>query len=403
MTRWPGGMPFLSTLVLTLMVMASALSSRRAAADDMLILTDGMKTGSVERYAGGVCTFDGAPVPRASIYYIGLDADLPPPTPRDPMRDEVHLRDGSVHPGPLVSIDAANVATETAIHPREKVAWIWLTPVPPGQGQAAPPSTAEEPDRRTYEWVGIIKVENRYAGRAGRHLWQAEYRVKLLEVPTNSTKPGRYPLAVSFPTNALEPIEIEYEIKADQNWDGEGYKIAYGANNVLISGDVTMRGRAGGRISGQTLVDSRVLLGDLLRLDAPAAAPQPPTAGITTQADYDRYLENAYSPVEPGWYYISIGFGGHDMDYGGKTGPPARLLSVYDGIVRGGLHPPFFDDPYLDFVHWIPAYGSDVVMVGRLDDPDQATVRGALNFARDANVGPGEHITIEWSFTRTRQ
>jgi hypothetical protein len=391
-------------LVLTLMVMASALSPSRAAADDTLILMDGVKTGSVEGYAGGVCTFDGAPVPRASIYYIGLDAELPPPTPQDPMRDEVHLHDGSVQPGPLVSIDDDEVVTESAIHPRKKVAWIWLTPVRGGQGQAAPSTTAEEePDQASYEWAGIIKVENRYAGRVGRHLWHAEYRVKLLEVPTTSSKPGRYPLAVSFPTSNLEPLELEYEIDADQNWDGEGYRVAYGANNVLISGDVTMRGRADGRIVGQTLVDSRVLLGDLLRLDAPAAAPQPPTAGIATQADYDRYLENVHSPVEPGWYFISIGFIGHDMDHGGETGPPARLLSVYDGIVRGGVHPPFFDDPYLDFVHWIPAYGSDVALGGRLDDPDQAEVRGALRFSRDGNVGPGEHITIEWSFTRTRQ
>jgi hypothetical protein len=406
-TRWREGLPVLRTLLLALVVTTSALVPSRAHAEDTLFLADGIRKGSVEGYSGGVCIFDGASVPRASIYFIGLDAELPPPALQDPIRDEVHLRDGSVHPGPLVSIDVDNVATESASFARKDVAWIWLTPLLGGQGQAAPSTTAtekdEEEERPSYAWAGIIKVENRYDGRVGRHQWQAEYRLKLLEVPTNSSKPGRYPLAVSFPTNNLEPIELEYEILADQNWDGEGYKVAYGANNVLISGDVTMRGHAGGRISGQTLVNSRVLLGDLLRLDAPATVPQPPTAGIATEADYNRYQENVHSPAEPGWYYISIGFGGHDMDYGGETGPPARLLSVYDGIVRGGLHPPFFDDPYLDLVHWIPAYGSDVVLVGRLDDPDQAEVRGALSFSRDGNVGPGEHITIEWSFMRTRQ
>jgi hypothetical protein len=372
----------------------------------MLIGVDGMRTGSVEGYASGVCTFDGAAVPRASIYFIGLDAELPVPTPQNYMRDEVHLRDGSVHPGPLVAIDADNVATENASYPRKQVVWIWLTPMLGGQGQAVPSTTGEEDtaeeERPSYAWAGVIKVENRYSGRTGRHLWQAEYRVKLLEVPTNSSKPARYPSTISFPTNNLEPVDLAYEITADQNWDGEGYKYNYMWSRV-VNGNVTMRGRASGGISGQTLADSRVLVGDVLRLDAPAAGPQEPTTGIATEAAYDEYRENYHSPSEPGWYFISIGFVGHAMDHGGETGSPAELLSIYDGIVRGGSMPPTGGDPYGDFVHWIPAYGSNVDLVGRLDDPEQAEVRGALSFSRDGNVGPGEHITIEWSFTRTRQ
>ena len=399
-------LPSLRTLSLTLAVIALTMVARVAHAKDILIMTDGMRTGAVQGYADGICTFDGAAIPRASIYFIGLDAELPMPTPQDYMRDEVHLRDGSVHPGPLVSIDADNVATEGASYSRKDVAWIWLTPMLGGQGQAAPPPTteedAEQEERPSYAWAGTIKVENRYSGRVGRHLWQAEYRVKLLEVPTDSRKPARYPSAVSFSTNNLEPVELAYEIAADQNWDGEGYAYKYMWGRV-VNGNVTMRGRASGRISGQTLVDSRVLGGDVLRLDAPAAGPQESTASIATEAKYDEYRENYHSPVEPGWYAIYVGFVGHDMDYRGETGSPGELLSIYDGIARGGLQPPAFDDPYRDFVHWIPAYGTGVDVVGRLDDPEQAEVRGALSFSRDANVGPGENIAIEWTFTRTRQ
>lgn len=408
MTRWRKDLLLLRTLLLTLIVTASGLAPGRAPAEDTLFLIDGMRTGSVDGYAGGVCTFDGAAVPRASIYFIGLGAELPPPQPQNFMRDEVHLRDGSVHPGPLVAIDADNVATENASYPREQVAWIWLTPMLGGQGQAAPSTTEEEDaaddeERPSYAWAGFIKVENRYSGRVGRHLWQAEYRVKLLEVPTNSSKSARYPSTISFSTNNLEPMDLAYEITAEQNWDGEGYKYSYMWGRV-VNGNVTMRGRASGGISGQTLVDSRVLVGDVLRLDAPAAGPQEPTANIATEAEYDEYRENYHSPSEPGWYFISIGFVGHDMDYGGESGSPANLLSIYDGIVRGGSMPATGGDPYSDFVHWIPAYGSNVDLVGRLDDPEQAEVRGIFSFSRDVRpLAPDEQITIEWSFTRTRQ
>jgi hypothetical protein len=80
-------LPILRTLLLTLIIVAtSALAARRVAAEDMVIGADCMKTGTVEGYAGGVCAFDGAPVPRASIYYIGLDAEPPPaPHPCSPM------------------------------------------------------------------------------------------------------------------------------------------------------------------------------------------------------------------------------------------------------------------------------------------------------------------------------
>jgi hypothetical protein len=130
---------------------------------------------------------------------IGLDAELPPPAPQDGTRDEVHLRDGSVQPGPLMSIDATNVVTAGAVHPRKLVAWIWLTPLIPGQGQgqAAPSTTTadgdadEKKDRLAYEWEGTIRVENRYNdAKYGRHRWQAEYRVKFLEANPEGPHPS---------------------------------------------------------------------------------------------------------------------------------------------------------------------------------------------------------------------
>lgn len=385
-----------------------SLAACDSGTDDTLIMADGTtKTGMLAGCAADICTFDGEPVPRAGIRFIGLDAELPVPAPRDPLRDEVRFHDDSIHQGPLLSIDDTSVVTAAETHARKDVAWIWLAFVPGGLGSAAPSATTseeeeEEKDRPTYAWAGTIKVENRYGGSAGTHLWQAEYRVKLLEVPTNSSIPGRQ-IGVSFPTNNLEPVELAYEITADQNWNGGPYAVAYNAGGELIYGDVTIRGRADGRIDGQVLVESRVLLGDVVRLDTPAATPQEPTAGIATHADYDRYKENYHSPAEPGWYVIYIGFVGHDMDHAGRTGSPARLLSIFDGLVRGGLEPPFFSDPLDDLVHWMPAYAAHVDLVGRLNDPDQAEVRGTLGFTRDVSPFEGERITIEWSFTRTRQ
>ncbi len=399
--------PILRRLLLTLFLVAIGFSAP-AGVNDTLILADGVKTGSVEGYAGGICTFDGAPVPRASIYYIGLDAELPPPQPQDPMRDEVHLRDGTVHPGPLVSIDADNVATESAIYPRKKVAWIWLTPLLGGQGQAAPPTTAEEPKRPTYEWAGVIKVENRYNGSAGRHLWQAEYHVKLLEVPTTSSKPGRE-IGTSFPVNDFLPAEFDYDIQADQNWDGEGYKVSYGAGNVggapvLVNGDVTMAGRAGRRVDGQLLRDSRIVIGSVLRLDGPHATRYDPPDSFASYPSYDEYFARAGEPTEPGWYHISIGFGGHDVEHNGEYLPPYKALSLYQGIRRGGMMPQFFADPDEDLVHWVPSWMPDgTTVIGRLDDPDQSEVRGGFTFPAQGPGGPEdrEQITVEWSFTRT--
>ena len=397
MTRWRESLPVLRALLLTLVVTTSALVSVRAHAEDTLFLADGMRTGSVEGYSGGVCLFDGAPVPRASIYYIGLDAELPPPQPQDPMRDEVYLRDGSVHPGPLVSIDAGTVVTENASHPRGEVAWIWLTPVLPGQGQTAPSTTTgeeeEEKDAPTYEWEGTVTVENRYNGSEGRHLWQAEYRVKFFEVPRGVT-PGRD--GRDYPDADVLPLDLAYEIHADQNWDRGGYSVYTNAAGEILHADVTMFGMASGRLSGDRLRENG-LYGNIVRILTPLPPAQEVPESLAHPFDYYDYGNKVSQPVEPGWYVIYVGHFPGDS--------PQEKRAHYRGIERGGREPPFFDDPDEDFLHWMPSGMGGESVIGRLDHPDQAEVRGRHVFPAQ---GPGAsedrlQITIEWSFTRTRQ
>jgi hypothetical protein len=111
---------------------------------------------------------------------------LPPPSPQDPSRDEVHRFDKSIHPGRLRSVDAASVFAAIK-HDRKQVAWIWLTPtdVPPSAPTAGDlPSAAGQqpaPGTRTYEYDvtlhAVIKNEDR-----GQHTYRS-YRTTL-----NSTR-----------------------------------------------------------------------------------------------------------------------------------------------------------------------------------------------------------------------
>jgi hypothetical protein len=383
--------------------MTSTLATGRVAAQDMLVLASGVRTGTAEGYADEICKFEDTAVPRASIYFIGLDARLPMPTPQNPMRDEVHLRDGSVHPGRLVSIDAGSVVTENASYPRRDVAWIWLTPVPRGEGgeeQAVPPPTvsgSEEETGPTYEWEGTVTVENRYSGSEGRHLWHAEYQVKLLEVPRGSTL-GR-DLTTRFPSADIVPVDLVYRLQADQAWDRGGYALQTNAAGTIIYADVTMRGTANGRLDGDRLRTRGGLGGSIVRLEAPLPDAQGLSASLASANDYYRYSENVSNPVEPGWYQVFIGSFPHDS--------PRDWRAYYRGIERGGQMPPFFpNDADEEVLHWIPSYMPEgTQLIGRLSDPDQTAVRGRHSFPAQGPGGPEdrEQITIEWSFTRTRQ
>ncbi len=393
MTRLRKDLAVLRILLLTI-VIASGLVPGRAPAEDTLIVTDGMRTGSVDGYAGGVCTFDGTAVPRGSIYYIGLDAELPPPAPQDPMRDEVYLRNGTVHPGPLVSIDADKVVTENDSHARKQVAWIWLTPRLPGQGQAVPPTATTDPaaeQQPTYEWDGTIRVENRYDGSEGRHLWRAEYRVRFVEVP--------YGMDIhTFPFNDIVAEDFAYEIHADQNWNRNTYAPATNAAGKIYMGEVTMQGVARGQLRGDRLRDGDVLRGDIGRLAGPLPTADAPLASFASEQEYQQYLSDAEVSGEPGWYVIGIAFN--------FAAPEKRAL--YNGIERGGREPRVggpSGDPDVDFLHWIPPFMPDgTQVIGRLGAPDQADVRGDLTFPFQGPGGLGDRaqLSVEWSFTRTR-
>jgi hypothetical protein len=391
----------LRIFLLTLIVVAAGLAPGGASAEDTLLATDGMRTGTLEGCADDVCRFDDAAIPRASIYYIGLDAELPTPAPQNPLADEVHYRDGSIHPGRLVSIDAMRVVTATAIHPRKEVAWIWLTPMLGGQGQAAPSTTPEE-EAPTYEWEGTVAVENRYDGEAGRHLWQAEYRVKFREVPEGVTPGGD---GTDYPSVNFIPLDLAYEIHADQTWDRGSHSVYTNAAGEILGAELTMRGVASGRLSGERMRDGGQygrygIYGNMVRILTPLPATQEVPESLASGFDYTDYSDKVSQPVEPGWYAIYVGNFPHDS--------PQEKRAYYRGIERGGREPPAFLDPDEDFLHWIPSHMDGAVgVIGRLDHPDQGEIRGRHTFPAQGPGGPEDRdrvqITIEWSFTRTRQ
>jgi hypothetical protein len=387
-TRFCGNPPFLCTLLLVLIVIGSALVPARAAAEDTLILTDGVRTGSVEEYSGDICRFDGTAILRSSIYFIGLDAELPPPAPQDGMRDEVHLRDGSVHQGSLISIDATDVVTEGAVHPRKQVSWIWLTPMQQGAGQgttpAAPPDATGGARGRNsiYEWEGTIRVENQYSGKMGRHRWRAEYRVKLLEVQSGTS-----------PIINLEPQQINYEIQADH-----AYEIMWAADDFR---SLTMLGAARGRLTTTDFAGNRYLIGKIVTLDEPLAAPhQPPRSFASYSDQFMPYFKDALfrieSEPEPGRYFLELRFREHLY---------ARARALYDGIRRGGTLPPVVSDPDQEFLEHVPAWMPDhTYLAGRIDQPEQKEVRGAFTLSLEASwLDAPQEIAVEWHFARTRQ
>lgn len=131
-------------------------------AADLLILGDGeTRVGELQGCAASSCTFAYSPVNRESIAWIGLrTGESSPPAVRYPDADEVHLVDGSIHPGRLLGISASRVFTDRASFERLQVTWVHLAgvepeaPLPPsgappggpGEGEAPPePGPPQEP------------------------------------------------------------------------------------------------------------------------------------------------------------------------------------------------------------------------------------------------------------------
>jgi hypothetical protein len=138
------------------------------------------------------------------------------------------------------------------------------------------------------------------------------------------------------------------------------------------------------------------IFGSIVRVQTPLPATQGLPESFENPNDYYFYTDYVSQPFEPGWYYVYVGIFPHDS--------PQEERAYYKGIERGGLQPPFFPDPDEDFLHWMVSDMQGVGIIGRLDHPDQAEVRGRHIISAQ---GPGssddrEQITIEWSFTRTR-
>ena len=371
-----------------LIVVAWALIPGRA---DMLILAGGVKTGTVEGYSDGTCKFDGVAIPRGSIFFIGLDAELPAPTPQDSMRDEVHLHGGSIYPGPLVSIDATSVVTPTAIHPRKDVAWIWLTPAIPGSDQDLSAVAVTNGEQPTYLWEGRIEVDNVFEGRTlamdvhGRHKWRGIYQVKFLEKWTDSSVSdlsGR-----SFYVNKFVPLEMKYTIQANHHHD---YDHKWG--------DVVLRGQAVDVLTGDEL--RAVLRGEVLRFETPVGATSTSNGtqsrSFASWKEYQEFETRFNTVRQRGCYWVNISFGG-SADHG----TPAEQRQRYRGIDRSGSSP-IHPDPDADFLRVMPAYMPDGTNVyGCLDKPEQTEAQGGLTFPTDPGPlnSPGQ-ISIKWSFVR---
>lgn len=386
-----GGLPVARAFVVAAIIVASTLATGRSSAQDMLIASDGIKNGALNGCDGGTCSLDNLAIPRASIFYIGLDAELPPPPPLDHARDEIHLRDGSVQPGPLISIDGANVVTAQGVHPRNLVAWVWLTPLLPGANQEIMPSQAPSgmnPDEAdaaapAYLWEGTVKVQNTYAGKLGWHRWQAEYKIKLLE-----TDSGNAPLMV------LAPQQIGYQLQADQ-----AYVINWDANDDR---SLTMSGSAQGRLSGDDFEGEGHLSGRLVRLDRSLDTEhRQPDSFASYSGDFLPYFKGVMERLHggsPGVYYMDIGLGRATKSY-------AEARALYRGINRGGNLPPVVNDPDQEFLDHVPPWMLHFVyLAGRLDNPEQSRVRGAFTLKQE-KTWPDEPdtITVEWHFSRTPQ
>ena len=121
-------------LAIAVVPLLLVLAGASAAAQDLVVYRDDTyDAGEVRACAGDRCVLDGREVKRDEILWIGLAQGEPPamPEPRDPAREEVHLTNGEVVPGPFVGLSLGGVAVEGRSLERHEVAWIYLGAVAP--------------------------------------------------------------------------------------------------------------------------------------------------------------------------------------------------------------------------------------------------------------------------------
>jgi hypothetical protein len=118
------------------------------AAADVVIWRDGSReTGVLQSCAGDRCQWAGRSVPRSEIGWIGFAEGGAPPTPRDPIRDQVWLRDGQTAAGEVLGLSLGSVVTEEDSFDRPEVSWIYFGSAAglPRQEIAAPADVSPAP------------------------------------------------------------------------------------------------------------------------------------------------------------------------------------------------------------------------------------------------------------------
>lgn len=199
--------------------LAVSVLSPPAEARDVLILRSEVRRGELVSCDASACRLDGSSIPRRDIVWIGLgDPPLPVPTIQNPVQDELHLRDGSVRPGPLVNLNARQVVTPVRTYVRREVRWIYL-PQPPasstGRGRGAAEDSSGGEGRTCGFWLGtvgrrevfrnepggvtrttrtvytVLWREEPRSGDVGLHLDDASVRERLREVVSDSSGGNR--------------------------------------------------------------------------------------------------------------------------------------------------------------------------------------------------------------------
>jgi hypothetical protein len=137
-------------LALTISATAMAQGSGRGAqggraplphrSGDVLLMRDGsQKTGTLTGCGGQACLFDGTPIPRDLMGWLGLGAIPPPPQLGDPTADAIVLASGEQKAESVLGITTRDVITDAASYPRSDVRWIHLA-APSGEGTGGPPT-----------------------------------------------------------------------------------------------------------------------------------------------------------------------------------------------------------------------------------------------------------------------